>query len=95
MQAQTQHEYRRKGLPSRLWAGGKLSEDVWRDLDKLVKAPRQSLLLRTSTSKFTIPKCRAERLVEAGVASFDMNRQMILPTPRGLGLVSAHGLDGR
>ncbi len=75
--------------------GGELGEIQWGDLGKLVKAPRQTLLISTSDAKFTIQGYRAESLVRAGVAEYDSGRQVLTPTERGMNLVSAHGLDGR
>ncbi len=75
----------------RVWAGGVITESQWISLGKLAKSPQKAMLVNPSV----MPAYLADSLVNAGVARFELNGGIVVPTEYGLELVSAHGIEGR
>ena len=76
-------------------AGGRLPREQWDDLGKLVKAPRQTLVLvgNPFPPEWLIIAIRAEALVQAGVAEYSQDGRAVRPSEAGLKLVSAFGIE--
>ena len=64
------------------------NHEQWTDLVKLVNSPQQALLLGCRDLKHRIPDYRAEKLVEAGLATYTESGQIIVPTEEGLEVLS-------